>query len=1124
MIGWPTEVRKTTTRVGPPLLRVKGLGWFTLFILFAPHFVLSAAAEPVARVDFAALSEFVSAHPETFDSAFQRQVSEVKRLLQTGSSHQATKLAVQALDQQACRQSVGKHSLEISPVLAASEFSAPNILAAENPEAVKRLASQQITRIREQFLDEVALRPVKERLEKDYLSSKPKPPSTPSELKLRHEEARQAILQPEALNGTVHDTPEQVKALKASRADRLRLNDEALNQAIKELPGKESTYQAALKKWKTHDRANLDQALQSLKSRGREALFQRDPQARRDWENFKNTHPGLAVISRSLNELTEIANRDPKAALALLEAQPVIRSIEAYARFWSEGLVKYPDQKNRSAQHADALRDLIHQVSVDAQAGRVHGITRYSAPRMAEVLTGYDIDQLKNEISDDVWFAADAIGAAAVTIGTLGTGTPLLAASLSALGLLETGASLVHSAQRKNPDLPLSDQFKDPEIAMHAALFIATLPLESLSNLAKSERLALAARRFYSDPKKAEVFIQSARKSAAGFQVAKNTYFTALSAESLARAALVCSNADSGACVQNFGIALLQAFPGGIDAYRSFHRKGCASYVRSEGAAVCIPEKPRIFPEEKLKSDLNSIAALVSLGATGEDLPPVAGAPLRRLKANHERSEGQKLADQVMLEEFKPMNPLSLGVLKRLRDTRAKNIAAGRNSPTVEEVRAARELRDRLESEAKVPKLGESSRTLVEWLESEYGLRSGNEKPWEPESLLKNILKLQDEMDTATEGSSREKYRSEIIASRTVLGKLVEEQLKASGIQYEVLAGNRYQISATQGDSPLNRMARRMKNLHQLDLIYDPIELQKTQAEAVAQGSTIFVSHRSIQTGRADAAIGHEVRHGILRNEQALGKSGTFGAVMSRDNKEEPILTRYRGRQYYPQYQQQEFVTFSYTLKQALAALQNPRASPSEQAEARTKIYLSLHVMQNLAKSDRYALSQMVKRLKSLPPEDSDRVFALSQDENQSAYMGLHVRAKGINLMQLVPPYFRDSFQAVEAAQKLLSEKRLGGDLQEILLAESRLRGVQSKLKSEMIEHLQGRLEFARKIDRSLESATLGVLSIDPKGRPTGSPLSPVRWQHSKPLPDAFLKRILAPTVLIENRWKTERK
>jgi hypothetical protein len=75
-----------------------------------------------------------------------------------------------------------------------------------------------------------------------------------------------------------------------------------------------------------------------------------------------------------------------------------------------------------------------------------------------------------------------------------------------------------------------------------------------------------------------------------------------------------------------------------------------------------------------------------------------------------------------------------------------------------------------------------------------------------------------------------------------------------------------------------------------------------------------------------------------------------------------------------------------------------------------------------------------------------------------------------------------------------------------------------------MTEHLQGRLEFARTIDRSLTSAALGVLSINPKGSPTGFPLSPITWQHSKPLPEALVKRILAPTVIIEDRWKAERR
>ncbi len=1122
MIGRPIEVRKNTLPVGLPLFRVKGLIWGTLLFFFAPLFVSSALAEPGARVDFAALKELASAHPETFDTAFQRKLTEVEKLLASGSSPQATKLAVQALDQQACRKTEGKHSFEVPQVQSETQFSALSLLSSENPEAIKRIASQQIIRIREQFLDEVALRPAQERLEKDYLGSKPQPPASAPLLKKLHDEAHQAILQPEALNGAAQDTPDQVKALKASRGDRLRLNDEALQQSLRDLPGKEAAYQAALQKWKTRDRATLDQAFQILKKQGREALFRKDPQARREWETFKRNHPSFVAISNSLNELGQKASHDPKAALSLLQAQPILRSIATYARLWSDGLVQYPDQKKRSVDHADALRDLVRHVSLDAQNGKVHAITHYSSAKMADVLTGYDMDRLKNEISDDAWFAADAVGAAAVAIGTLGAGTPLLAASLSTLGLLETGASLVHSAQRKNPDLPLSQQFQDPEIALHAALFVATLPLESLSNLAKSERLALAAKRFYSDPKKAEIFIQAARKSATGFQVAKNGYFSVLSAESLARAALLCSNADSQSCLQNFGIALLQAIPGGTDAYRSFHRKSCPSGPKGEDAPVCIPEKPVREDFKTLSTEMNRVTALFPMESGGDDGVP--GAPLQRLKANHERSEGQRLVDQMMLQEFKPLNPLTDSSVKRLREVRARNLSLGRSSPTADEVRAARELRDRLKGEAKVPKLGESSKTLIDWLESEYGLRSGKEIPWEPESLLKNILKLQDKMDSETDGSSREKYRSEIIASRKVLGNRVEEQLKASGIKYEALAGNRYQISATQGDSPLNRMARRMKKLHQVDLIYDPIDLHKTQAEAVAQGSTIFVSHRSIQTGMADAAIGHEVRHVILRNEQALGKSGTFGAVMSRDNTEVPILPRYRGRQYYPQYQQQEFVTFSYTLKHALASLQNPRASPSEQAEARKKIYLSLHVMQNLAKSDRYALSRMVKRLKSVSPEDSDRVFALSQDENQSAYMGLHVRTQGINLMQLVPPYFRDSFQAVEAAQKLLNDKRLAGDLQEILLAESRLRGAQAKLKSEVIEHLQGRLEFARKIDQSLGSATLGVLSIDHKGRPTSFPLSPVRWQHSKPLSEALVKRILAPTVLIEERWKTERR
>ncbi len=1121
MIGRPIEVRKNTFPVEPPLFRVKGSVWVYFFLLSAPLFVSSALAEPGALVDFASLNELASAHPETFDSTFRRQLNAIEKLLLSGSSPQAPQLAVQALDRQACRQTEGKHSFEVPQVVPEPPFSALNVLASESPDAVKQLASLQITRIREQFLDEVALRPAQERLEKAYLSSKPQPPNSAAELKKLHEEAHQAILQPEALSGVAQDTPEQVKALRASRGDRLRLNDEALSRSLRELPGKESTYQAALKKWKTRDRAILDQAIQALKNQGRETLFRKDPQARRDWESLKGSHPSLAVLSNSLNELSQKASRDPKAALSLLQAQPVLRSIGTYAKLWSDGLVQYPDQKKRSVEHADALQNLIRQVSHDAQNGKVHAITHYSSSRMADVLTGYDIDRLKNELSDDAWFAADAVGAAALAIGTLGAGTPLLAASLSTLGLLETGASLVHSAQRKNPDLPLVEQFQDPEIAMHAALFVATLPLDSLSSLAKSERLALAAKRFYSDPKKAEVFIQAARKSATGFQVAKNGYFSVLSAESLARAALLCSNADSQSCLQNFGIALLQAIPGGTDAYRSFHRRSCPSGPKDEDAPVCIPEQPVREDFKSLGTEMNRVAALFSMESGGDDGVP--GAPLQRLKANHERSEGQRLVDQMMLEEFKPLNPLTDSSVKRLREVRARNLSLGRSSPTADEVRAARNLRDRLEAEAKVPKLGENSKGLARWLESEYGLRSGKASSWEPTPLLKKILQLEKEMDSA-KGDSREKARSEIIAARSVLGKMTETQMKASGIEYEVLAGNRYRISATQGNSPLNRMARRMKSLHRVDLIYDPLYLRKNQAEAAAQGQDIFVSHRTIQTGMADAAIGHEVRHAILRHEQAQGKSGTFGAVLSRDNTEKPILPRYRGQQLYPEYQQQEFVTFSYTLKQALTALQNPRSSPAEQAEARNKIYLSLHVMQNLAKSDRYALSRMVKRLKAIAPEDSGLVFALSQKNDQSPYMGLRVRAEGINLEQLVPAHFRTSFKNVEDARNILREKRLAGDLQEILLAESRLRGAQAKLKSEMIEHLQERLEFARKIDKSLTSAALGVLSIDPKGNPTGFPLSPVTWQHSKPLPEALVKRILAPTVIIENRWKAERR
>ena len=84
--------------------------------------------------------------------------------------------------------------------------------------------------------------------------------------------------------------------------------------------------------------------------------------------------------------------------------------------------------------------------------------------------------------------------------------------------------------------------------------------------------------------------------------------------------------------------------------------------------------------------------------------------------------------------------------------------------------------------------------------------------------------------------------------------------------------------------------------------------------------------------------------------------------------------------------------------------------------------------MQNLAKSDRYALSRMIKRLKSTAPEDSHRAFGLLQEYDQSPTMGLHVYAEGINLVQLVPAHFRTSFQNVEAARNVLGEKRLNGD------------------------------------------------------------------------------------------------
>ncbi len=1026
------------------------------------------------------LGQTARMRPDVFGERFQSDLAEVTARARQGDLTTARRLLGRAVQRQACALSGGKSDFPVpqaapTPTPTGSPLEA---LATQKPEVVKQLAASLLARTQDRFLDTLARKAALDPIETRYLAKKPKAPQTAAEIRRQAREARAVLDQPEALNPTVLDTPQGKRDHQATRATRLKALDDAEALALRTLPSRQKAYEQALAQWKGPEARHRDQERERVLATGRDELL-RTPELRQAWEAQKAGDSGMTRISNALGSLRQAAASDTRVALALLQAQPVLSALRSYADQWIENRLEFPEQARRARQHGIVFEKLAGRVLADARKGQVRNIGVYSAPEMAELLTGYGIERGQREVEDAAWFAADAVAAAALAVGTLGAGGPAAAALLATAGLTETGASIVHQGQRKNPDAGLWKQLSDPEIAPHALLFVLTLPAAQLGQLTRSAQFERSVVQLFRDSSRARRFIDASRAAAALLEKGKHAYFTVQGAAAIPRAVQECRDGAPETCLSTLGLALLQLMPQGIETYRATRASSCRALAAQEPEATCKPG-PETLPLDPKRLP---------------SLPFVAEGPAQELRA-HAYTVQHSLdfsMTETLLDGVSSRRPRARALLTRFRSIKTANEAQGRTLPDRAEVEAARALRDELLKETGDTATGTRKRELVAWLDSKYNLEAEPKPGWSPHPLMEELHKLDIElnavyhsMKTQRDLKRLKELRMRLSATRARLEDGILNELIQQGTQISRRPGGLMVITPSETGTLLNRFAKKIQDKFGIRVVYDlDFLIKHPQTEALYTDGDLHLPTASLLSGRPDLVVGHEIIHGILSGKE---KTGFLRSTMNSAEADVPgsILSGDKNPAIYGNYYtHQEYVAWSYTLRSNLTRLANPRITAEEQRKSRMAVYDSLLVLDKLARSDQQVFGQMLKEVQAADPTQIDenlgtkltaRVYVdtSSAMNRQQAILGDFQGVRGTVLASREVEMARIDLQSAHLAYT--TDKSLNRPAEKQAATRERLIRARAKMKLALEQALSSKLAIAREIQHQVDEARTGLM------------------------------------------------
>lgn len=94
---------------------------------------------------------------------------------------------------------------------------------------------------------------------------------------------------------------------------------------------------------------------------------------------------------------------------------------------------------------------------------------------------------------------------------------------------------------------------------------------------------------------------------------------------------------------------------------------------------------------------------------------------------------------------------------------------------------------------------------------------------------------------------------------------------------------HRYLVIGVEGQSRLNRVAKRIKELYNVELVYDPKFLQRSSTDSLVVSGAysqkqkrIYVSKMAVVSGELDLMTLHEIKHMHLTENKAMSGENTF--------------------------------------------------------------------------------------------------------------------------------------------------------------------------------------------------------------------------------------------------------
>lgn len=129
-------------------------------------------------------------------------------------------------------------------------------------------------------------------------------------------------------------------------------------------------------------------------------------------------------------------------------------------------------------------------------------------------------------------------------------------------------------------------------------------------------------------------------------------------------------------------------------------------------------------------------------------------------------------------------------------------------------------------------------------------------------------------------------YIEEMKGSRNSLVEQAHQVLEVRGIQSSVtttLGIIKTLVVATEGNHPLNRIAKRLFEQEGTKLIYNPSNLKDGElASFDPNENVIYISHALAQRGKIDSSFFHELRHWSLFHQSRDGKSSYSNSETTR--------------------------------------------------------------------------------------------------------------------------------------------------------------------------------------------------------------------------------------------------